>query len=93
MQLTEAAGSTLPTMIRPDIRGRNARRSILLALRQRERDGLRTSLSDLSRTLDSPRTTIHRHVLTLRDAGLLTTAPGRYGGLTLTEAGRLAADS
>lgn len=94
MQATEAAAGTIPaTMLRPDYRGRDARRAILLALRQRERDGLRTSLTDLSSTLDVPRQSLYYHVRALRTAELLTATRGRYGGLSLTAAGRLAADS
>lgn len=94
MQLTETAGRTMPaTMLRKDYRGRDARRAILLALRQRERDGLRTSLTDLSSTLDLPRQMLYYHVRGMRTAGLLTTTRGRYGGLALTDAGRLAADT
>lgn len=94
MQVTEAErAATLAIMIRPDYRGRDARRSILLALRQRERDGLRTSLTDLASTLATTRQTIYHHVRTLHAGGLVTTTRGRYGGITLTDAGRLAADT
>lgn len=95
MQATEAAAGTIPaTMLRPDYRGRDARRAILLALRQRERDGLRTSMSDLSRILARPISTLQRHVESLRNAGLMSTRrQGTAPGLSLTDAGRLAADT
>ena len=86
---------TMPvTMIRPDYRGRDARRAILAALRERERAGLRTSYTDLSRILDTAVSTLQWHIKTMRTAGLLTTRRyGRQGAIALTDAGRLAADT
>ena len=94
MQTAEAVAGTIPAaMIRPDYRGRDARRSILLALRQREREGLRTTLADLSEKLRRPLASIHWHVKAMRKAELLTTTRGPVGGITLTDAGRMAADT
>lgn len=81
-------------MTRPYRPGVEARRLILRELRRRELVGEPApSLRDLAAAIGMSTGGAHRHVRTMRDAGLLTTRRGQSGYIALTDAGQLAADT
>lgn len=87
-------GTIIAGMTRPYRPGVEARRAILLELRRRELAGEPApSLSELAATAGLSTGGAHRHVRTMRDAGLLTTRRGQSGYIALTDAGRIAADT
>lgn len=94
MQTTEATMVESPVMTRPYRPGIEARRAILRELRRRELAGdTPPSLRDLAESIGLSTGGTHRHIRTMRDAGLLTTRRGNSGYIALTDAGQLAADA
>lgn len=77
---------------KPDHRGVAARAAILRELRRRLDAGEPATVRALALALAMPPSTAGEHVATLRRAGMVTTRAGRYGGLGLTDAGRIATD-
>lgn len=84
----------LQTMVKPYRPGVEARRAILMELRRRELAGEPApSLSELADAIGMSTGGTHRHVRTMRDAGLLTTRRGNSGYIALTDSGQIAADA
>lgn len=80
-------------MTRPYRPGVEARRLILRELRRRELAGEPApSAVALAAALGAPRSTTDMHVGTLRRLGWVTRTTGRTAAVTLTDAGRNAAD-
>ena len=85
--------ATIVPMVKPYRPGVEARRAILKELRRRELAGEPAPSAVLvASVLGMPRTTVSRHVENLRRLGWASTTTGRSAVITLTDAGRNAAD-